>query len=98
MVPSPTGKSPLLCAEFQGHATFSRETSKEKALITGGRPKAGLRPPRGFPSAPVPRLGSVPQTARPGTGVEKAPRPAAAQAAALVRSGAGELFFPQLDE
>lgn len=32
VVPLPTGKSPLLCVDFQGHATFSRKTSKQRQM------------------------------------------------------------------
>lgn len=62
VVPLATGKSPLLCMDFQGNATFSRKTSKEKAdaLVAGGLPKAGLCPPLCLPPSGLGRQGSAP--------------------------------------
>lgn len=44
VVPLASGKSPLVCVDFQGNTTFSRKTSKEKAaaLVAGGLSRQGF--------------------------------------------------------
>lgn len=58
------GKVPSTVRGPQGHATFSMETSKEKAaaLMAGGRSKAGLCPLPGLPPPPGRRPTSAPSS------------------------------------